>query len=195
LQTTEKNEVMKKIINFPRLLPAVIAGVVMMAVGDSSASAQATYEYIAPQTSLPEIPPGFSGVGPVVSGSVDFSKIPSNARKFLQKHCDGHAVVKCDKTYSTGDFSLALADGIEMEFDAKGNLTEISAPENYSLAPTLLKAVIPGKLYKLLDHNGFKACVEGVCHDKSGYSLRVADPVFDQVRYDPSGVLTLIVDK
>ncbi len=139
--------------------------------------------------------PGFSGVGPVVSGSVDFSKIPSNARKFLQKHCDGHAVVKCDKTYSTGDFSLALADGIEMEFDAKGNLTEISAPENYSLAPTLLKAVIPGKLYKLLDHNGFKACVEGVCHDKSGYSLRVADPVFDQVRYDPSGVLTLIVDK
>lgn len=38
---------MKKIINFPRLLPAVIAGVVMMAVGDSSASAQATYEYIA----------------------------------------------------------------------------------------------------------------------------------------------------
>ena len=90
---------------------------------------------------------------------------------------------------------IALADGIEMEFDAKGNLVDISAPENYSLAPTLLRAVIPGKLYNLLDHNGFRSSIEGVCHDKSGYSLRVADPVFDQVRYDPSGVLTLIVDK
>ncbi|MDE6528051.1 MAG: hypothetical protein K2L78_03280 [Muribaculaceae bacterium] len=186
---------MKKIINFPRLLPAVVAGLVMMAATAFGASAQSAYEYIAPRASLPEVPPGFSGVGPVVSGSIDFSKIPSKARKFLQKHCDGHAVVKCEKEYASGDFLIALADGIEMEFDAKGNLVDISAPENYSLAPTLLRAVIPGKLYNLLDHNGFRSSIEGVCHDKSGYSLRVADPVFDQVRYDPSGVLTLIVDK
>lgn len=186
---------MKRIINFPRLLPAVIAGVVMMVAAAFGASAQSTYECIAPRTSLPEVPPGFTGVGPVVSGSIDFSKIPDKARKFLQKHCDGHAVVKCEKEYASGDYSIALADGLEMEFDAKGNLVDITAPANYSLAPALLKAVVPGKRYNLLDHNGFKSSVEGVHHDKTGYSLQVADPVFDQVRYDPSGVLTLIVDK
>lgn len=154
-----------------------------------------TYEYIAPRTPVPDIAAGYGGVGPVVSGSVDYNSIPSKARKFLQKHCDGHAVVKCEKEYTTGNFSIALADGIDMQFDAKGNLTEITAPDNYSLSPALLKAVVPGKLYNLLDHNGFKSCVEAVHHDKAGYRMEVADPVFDQVCYDPSGVLTLIVDK
>ncbi|MBD5225008.1 MAG: hypothetical protein HDS68_03445 [Bacteroidales bacterium] len=158
-------------------------------------NAQSVYEYIAPRTAVPELPEGFTGIGPVVSGSVDYSKIPSKARKFLQKHCDGHAVVKCEKEYTSGDFEIALADGIEMEFDAKGNIVDITAPDNYSLAPALLKAVVPGKLYNLLDHNGFKSCVEAVHHDSAGYRLDVADPVFDQVCYDSTGVLTLIVDK
>lgn len=174
---------------------AALAGLAMMAVGAVQSQAQTTYEYIAPRTSVPDVPPGYTGVGPVVSGSVDFGSIPSKARKFLQKHCDGHAVVKCEKEYTSGDFDIELADGIEMEFDAKGNLVDIEAPENYSLSPTLLKACVPGKLYNLLDHNGFKGCVESVHHDSAGYRLEVADPVFEQVCFDSSGVLTLIVDK
>lgn len=158
-------------------------------------SANRAVEYFAPRSAVPDVPPGFTGVGPVVSGSVDFDAIPNKARKFLQKHCDGHAVVSCQKVYTSGDFTLELADGIKMEFDSKGNLIDIEAPENYSLSPTLLKAVVPGKLFNLLDHNGFKSCVEAVHHDSKGYRLEVADPVFDQVCYDPSGVLTLIVDK
>ena len=88
---------MKRVINFPRLLPAVVAGVMMMCASAYETSAQAPIEYIAPRTSIPDVPPGFTGIGPVVSGSIDFSKIPAKARKFLQKHCDGHAVVKCEK--------------------------------------------------------------------------------------------------
>lgn len=186
---------MKRLTKAPRLLPAVIAGVIMLATAAFGAAAQTAYEYIAPRTAVPDVPPGYSGVGPVVSGSLDFSKIPSKARKFLQKHCDGHAVVKCEKIYSSGDISLALADGIEMEFDAKGNLVDIEAPANYSLAPTLLKAVVPGRLFNLLDHNGFQSSVEAVHHDRSGYKLEISDPVFDEVCYDSSGVLTLVVEK
>lgn len=161
-----------------------------------AATAQNVREYIAPRATVPEAPEGFTGLGPVISGSVEYSSIPSKARKFLQKHCDGHAVVKCEKQFTSGDFEIELADGIEMEFDGKGNLLEIEAPDNYSLSPVLLKAVVPGKLYHMLDHNGFKECVEAVHHDaKGGYRLEVADPVFEQVCYDSTGVLTLIVDK
>lgn len=190
-----KHEVMKRFITTHRLLPAVIAGVMMIAAAASAAVAQTPCEYIAPRTASPEVPPGYTGVGPVISGSLDFSKIPEKARKFLQKHCDGHAVVKCEKEYASGEISLALADGIDMKFDAKGNLIDIKAPANYSLAPTLLKAVVPGKLYNLLDHNGFNSSVESVSRERGGYRLEISDPVFDEVCYDRSGVLTLVVEK
>lgn len=178
-----------------KLCKATLAGLALMTTGVVTSSAQTTCEYIAPRTSVSDVPPSYTGVGPVVSGSVDFASIPSNARKFLQKHCDGHAVVKCEKQYTSGNYEIELADGIEMEFDSKGKIVEIEAPDNYSLSPTLLKAVVPGKLYNLLDHNGFSECVESVHHDSAGYRLEVADPVFEQVCYDSAGVLTLIVDR
>lgn len=143
---------------------------------------------------LPEVPAGFTGIGPVVSGSVDYEALPSKARKFLEKHCDGHAVVKCEKEFTSGEFDIQLADGIEFEFDSKGNVIETEAPEGYSLSLPLLKAVVPGKLYNLLIHNGFQECVEAVHRDRSGYRITVSDPVFKAVTFDPSGVLTLVVN-
>lgn len=134
------------------------------------------------------------GVGPVVTGSVNFDALPSKARKFLSKHCDGHAVVKCEKTFSSGEYNIQLADGIIFEFDTKGNIMEAEAPEGYSLSSPLLKAVVPGKLYHLLIHNGFYESVEAVHRDREGYRITVADPVFKAVTFDPSGVLTLVVN-
>lgn len=136
----------------------------------------------------------FTGVGPVVSGTVDYAALPSKARKFLEKHCDGHAVVKCEKEFTSGEFGIQLADGIEFEFDAKGNVIETEAPDGYSLSSPLLKAVVPGKLYQLLIHNGFEQSVEAVHRDRSGYRIDVSDPVFKAVAFDPSGVLTLVVN-
>lgn len=86
----------------------------------------------------------FAGVGPAVAGSVDYSKLPSKARKFLERYCDGHAIVRCDKTYASSTYTVGLANGILMTFDSKGAITDITAPENYSLSPYLLKAVVPG---------------------------------------------------
>lgn len=142
-----------------------------------------------------QVPPGYTGIGPVVQGSVSFESIPTKSRKFLQKNCDGHAIVKCEKQFASGDYEISLADGIDMEFDSKGNMTEIQAPDGYSLSPQLLRAVVPGKLYRLLVHNGFQQSVESVHRDRAGYRLEISDPVFDTVCYDSSGVLTLVVEK
>lgn len=152
------------------------------------------YKYEQQRNAMPDIPEGYTGVGPVVSGSVDYAALPSKARKFLEKHCDGHAVVKCEKKFTSGEFEIQLADGIEFEFDAKGNVIETEAPEGYSLSSPLLKAVVPGKLYQLLIHNGFEQSVEAVHRDRSGYRIDVSDPVFKAVAFDPSGVLTLVVN-
>lgn len=153
-----------------------------------------TPAYTSQRNGLPEIPAGYTGVGPVVSGSVDYQALPSKARKFLEKHCDGHAVVKCNKEYTSGEYDIQLADGLEFEFDAKGNVIETEAPDGYSISQPLLKAVVPGKLYNLLIHNGFQQSVEAVHRNRSGYRVDVSDPVFKAVTFDPSGVLTLVVN-
>lgn len=150
--------------------------------------------YMSQRSGMPDLPGGFTAVGPVVSGSVDYKALPSKARKFLEKNCDGHAVVKCNKTYTSGEYDIQLADGLEFEFDAKGNVIDTEAPEGYSLSQPLLKAVVPGKLYNLLIHNGFQKSVEAVHRDRSGYCIDVSDPVFKAVTFDPSGVLTLVVN-
>lgn len=176
----------------------MLLGVGVLAFGgsllwaDALPEAEADAERVVPAV---QIPPGYTGIGPVISGSVAYENVPSKARKFLQKYCDGHAIVKCEKEYTSGDYKISLAVGIDMEFDAKGNMVAINAPDGYSLSPMLLRAVVPGKLYHLLDHNGFKESVEGMHHDNAGYRLKVADPVFNAVCYDSSGVLTLVVDK
>lgn len=133
-------------------------------------------------------------VATVVSGTVGYETLPSKARKFLEKHCDGHAVVKCEKRFTSGEFQIQLADGIDFRFDSKGNVIETEAPEGYSLSSYLLKAVVPGKLYRLLIHNGFEQSVEAVYRDSSGYRIEVSDPLFQTVAFDPSGILTLVVN-
>jgi len=137
---------------------------------------------------------GFSGSA--VSGNVDYSKLPSKARKFLERYCDGHAVVQCEKVYEQGCFNLRLADGIRMSFDSKGGIMSISAPDNYSLSPYLLKAVLPGKLYNLLENNGFRESVEAVREEEHRYyRLAIADPVIHEICFDRSGILTLITER
>lgn len=168
----------------------------LMVVCGFAMTAQSNYRYSSQRNGMPEVPPGFTGIGPVVSGSVDYDNIPSKAKKFLAKNCDGAAVVKCEKVFSSGEYDLRLADGIEMEFDSKGNVIDVEAPEGYSLSPTFLKEIVPGKLYRLLEHNGFSKSVEAVHKDKAGYRMEVADAVFHEVCYDSSGgVLTLVVEK
>jgi len=167
------------------IIPAVLALVLALS-GET--------QTIRGENTINDIPGNLTGVGLLVSGTVDYESLPSKARKFLKKHCDGHAVVKCEKEFTSGEFSIQLADGIEFNFDTKGNVIETEAPEGYSLSSPLLKAVVPGKLYRLLIHNGFEKSVEAVHRDRSGYRIDVSDPIFKTVAFDPSGVLTLVVN-
>ena len=131
------------------LLPLIASASIAFAAGEAEA-----YDLHPAAPLGAGIPPGYTGIGPVEQGSVDYESIPARSRKFLQKNCDGHAIVRCDKLFSSGKYSISLADGINMDFDAKGNIVSIQAPDGYSLSPTLLRAVVPGKLFRLLEHNG-----------------------------------------
>ena len=97
------------------------AGQIAMASPDAGPDKASTAD---PSAAM-QVPPGYTGIGPVEQGSVLFDNIPAKSRKFLQKNCDGHAIVKCDKQFASGDYEISLADGIDMEFDAKGPPTDI----------------------------------------------------------------------
>lgn len=203
---------MKKTI-FRRTLFLAIAAIILTGAGSvQSLSAEGLYNMtdsaktetsgnagaaksIVPPASEDPFQHQFTGVGPVVSGSVDYKALPGKARKFLEKYCDGHAIVKCEKKFTSGEYDITLADGIEFVFDPKGNVIDTEAPEGYSLSLPLLKAIVPGKLYNLLIHNGFQNSVEGVHRNRSGCTIDVSDPVFKAVTFEPSGVLTLVVNE
>lgn len=173
---------------------AVAALVASASAPTALAEGGGSFDGIVPPAGLPALPPGFGGIGPVVSGSVEYSAIPKKARRFLERHCNGQAVTRCEKEFASGNFLLSLGDGIDMTFNPKGELVAISAPDHYSLSPWLLKAVVPGKLFKLLDAKGFKSAVEAVKHSAEGYSMEVADPVFNHLNYSPKGEFTMSVN-
>lgn len=185
---------MTAIKHFYPLLAILLAAAMPWRCFGANPDAPLSENIVAPTESTPQ--PNFRSVGPAISGSVDYDKLPSKARKFLERYCDGHAIVKCDKTYESGEYNIELSDGIDMSFNSKGELTDITAPDQYSLSPYLLKAVVPGKLYNLLEHNGFRESVEAVHEsNKKFYRLEISDPVFTEICFDKSGVLTLIADR
>lgn len=173
------------------IFPEVIAA---QTISGGESREDGKYRYIQQRDQKPDIQDDFTGISTVVSNAVEYGMLPSRARKFLEKHCDGHAVIKCEKILTSGGFRLQLADGIEFDFDSKGNVIDTEAPEGYSLSSPLLKAILPGKLYHLLIHNGFGESVEAVHRDRSGYRIDVSDPIFRTVSFDPSGILTLVVN-
>ncbi len=54
----------------------ILSTIVIAVLATMAATAQDMREYIAQRASVSEVPQGYTGVGPVVSGSVDYSSIP-----------------------------------------------------------------------------------------------------------------------
>lgn len=163
---------MKKIV----VLAAVAAA--MLPMMSSHADAQKTSYY--------------KGVGPVVAASQSESQLPKKAKKFLDKHFNGIEVTSVNVDYPSQNIDVTLADGGEVEFDAKGEVIEIEAPENEVLSDDLLRSVVSKDVYWDLRHRRLTSMVEGVTHDKYGYRVELNDNLYDAARYAEDGFLVAL---
>lgn len=108
--------------------------------------------------------------------------------------------MKVEKDFTPVEYDVVLADGIEIEFDAKGTVMEIDAPDGGVLGADVLKGVVPDKAMKKLKEIGAENLITDVKRTKGGFdveftSVSVNGRMFNEAHFDRHGNLqTLRLD-
>lgn len=123
----------------------------------------------------------FNGGGPGIAmvGSADISQLPDNAKSFINKHFKDIAIRTCEKYFAKGKYEVELVNGIDLDFNMKGEIIEIDAPENSVLSPSVVKDILPHKAYSRLEKDGYINLVESVEFKKGKayeVELKIANP-------------------
>lgn len=134
--------------------------------------------------------------GIVMAGSQNYSSLPKDARHFIDKHFKGVGVSSCERYYAKGRYEVELNNGIDIEFDIKGKVKEIDAPDGAMLPVALVKDVLPGKAFKRLQDAGVVSRVESIEFDKKGKAVEVelSIPEPDTYIFDINGEFIAIQD-
>ncbi len=133
--------------------------------------------------------------GIVMAGSYDASKLPADAHKFLTRHFGAAKIVKCEQFYAKGKIEVELNTGVDVEFDMKGNVMEVDAPDGTYLSESLLRELLHKSAFERLEREGYASRVESV-EFKKGKAVEVSvdrpDP--DTYIFDLNGVLLMMQD-
>ncbi len=137
---------------------------------------------------------GFMGVGPVVSGSVDISSLPEKAREFIHKHFRELEVMKCSEDYADHSYEVDLSDGTDLEFDSKGEWTEVDAGSARVLSKDMVRHLLPDRARRELEHRGVIDNVETVKRGQKGYKVELRGVELDDYRFSTDGKLLSVSD-
>lgn len=143
---------------------------------------------------VPDMPMGYCGIGPVIAGSVDISRVPRKAQDFLKHHFKEYAVVQCEKEFDDNTYELELSNGIDVEFDAGGDWREVEAGRSRVLAPNVVKKLVPDKTYKELLSRNVASRVESVKRYSDGYKVEIKNAKYDDYRFARDGKLISVSD-
>lgn len=143
-----------------------------------------------------QVPMNYGGnPGIVMAGSADYSQLPKKAQAFIEKHFKNVGVRTCEKYYAKGKFEVELQNGIDLEFNTKGELVEIDAPDNSLLPVTVVKDVMPRKAYERLEKDGYSGNVESIELNRGKvYEVDLNIPGPDTYVFDIDGVFLAIED-
>ncbi|MBD5353813.1 MAG: hypothetical protein HDR85_02750 [Bacteroides sp.] len=133
--------------------------------------------------------------GIVLSGSANYSQLPKKAQAFIEKHFKGVGLRACEKYFAKGKYEVELNNGIDLEFNTKGELTEIDAPDNTLLPVAVVKEVMPRKAYERLEKDGLTGAVESIELNRGKVyevELNISSP--DTYVFDLDGVFLAIED-
>lgn len=129
------------------------------------------------------------GPGIVMAGSQDVSNLPGKAKKFIDKHFKDVAIQKCEQYFAKGKYEVELANGVDIEFNSKGEVTEIDAPDRGYLSPKIAKELLHDSAFSRLEKDGRINKVESI-EFKRGRAVEVTVDVPDPDTYvfDVNGV-------
>lgn len=141
----------------------------------------------------PQINNGMPGI--VMAGSQNYKNLPEKARKFVEKHFKGLTVSKCEQYFAKGKYEVELSNGVDIDFNQKGEVMEIDAPDNTYLAPSVVKDLLHRGAYKRLEKDGLANSVESIEFRKGkAVEVEVGVPGPDTYIFDLNGALIAIQD-
>lgn len=144
--------------------------------------------------SFAQIPIG-GGPGIAVAGSQEYSQLPEKATKFIDKHFKDVGIRKCEKYFAKSKYEVELRNGVDIEFDSKGNVIEIDSPDRTVLPAEVVKDVIPHKAYERLVKDGYTSMVESIDFNRGKvYEVELSIPGPDTYVFDLNGVFLAIED-
>lgn len=133
-----------------------------------------------------------TGVGPAISGTVTNGRLPQKAHDFLTKHFPQSVIKDIEEEFDSRTFEVDLADGTDIEFDSKGEWTEVDAGRGTCLPPALVKDLLPDRAYREIDRLGLSTTVETVKRSEKSYKVELRGAELDDLRFDREGNLTEI---
>lgn len=133
--------------------------------------------------------------GIVLSGSQNAANLPEKAKKFIDKHFKGVSVAKCEQYFAKGKYEVELANGVDIEFNTKGDVIEVDAPDNYYLASAIAKELLHDSAFYRLEKEGLLNKVESIEFKRGRVvevSVDIPDP--DTYVFDINGTFIAIED-
>lgn len=89
--------------------------------------------------------------GIAVAGSTSEANLPVAAKDFINKHYKNVQLTKVEREFLDNSYEVELANGVEIDFNAAGQLTSIDTSDNAApLAENVVKDILPHKAYKQL---------------------------------------------
>lgn len=135
------------------------------------------------------------GPGLVIQGSQTVEKLPSKAKAFINKHFKDVAVTKCQEYFAKGKYEVELRNGVDLEFDRNGKILEIDAPDNTTLAASVVKDILPSNAWKRLEKQGLTTSVESIEFRRGKvYEVELNIPSPDTYIFDINGTFLAIED-
>lgn len=129
------------------------------------------------------------GPGPVISGSYDYKKVPEKARKFIETNFAGVNVMRVEKEFGPEQYDITLANGVELDFNAKGDLEEIDG-QNSPLPYSVVKAILPAAAAKTLETKSAHNAVKSIDVEKSYFEVEFVKQMslnLKEMKFDAKG--------
>lgn len=134
-----------------------------------------------------------SNPGIAIAGSQDYTQLPEKAKAFIEKHFKGVDVKTCEKYFAKDKYEIELANGVDLEFNSQGVLTEVDAPDDAVLPVAVVKEIMPGKAFDRLDKDGLSGMVESIELNRGKvYEVELNIPDPDTYVFDLDGVFIAI---
>lgn len=117
-------------------------------------------------------------------------QLPQTAQQFIKQHYDvksvSHVIME-DDFFSSKEFKVALVDGTELEFDSKGQWTEVDPEKG-----TVPEAIIPGNIRSYISKSFPNNKVEQISRSSRKYEVELTSGL--DLEFDRNGKFLRIDD-